>query len=320
VREKVVKDGWLYEIAQWFPRAAVYDDVNGWQNVQFYGQGEFYLEFGNYDVSVTVPHDHIVRATGALMNPAQVLTARSARGWRRRWRATPGLHRSSRTRSASPSARPAGTAPLTWRFTAENVRDFAWASSKTYVWDAMGFKYQPDRKTIELHSVYPRDAMPLWDKSARRRSPDDEDVRADGVRVPVPAGKQRARAGVRHGVPDDRLLRRASAGRRHLRQVARSLRAHLGHHPRGGAQLVPDDRRLDERKWTWMDEGMNSFLRVLRIARLRPQLAEARCAVPAKNIVTNYMRRPNQVPLMTESDDIHAQFGNNGYSKPAPDW
>ena len=71
-RERL-KDGWLYEIAQWFPRAAVYDDVNGWQNVQFYGQGEFYLEFGNYDVSITVPHDHIVQATGVLMNPTDVL-------------------------------------------------------------------------------------------------------------------------------------------------------------------------------------------------------------------------------------------------------
>ncbi|HEX5633001.1 MAG TPA: hypothetical protein VFX50_07220, partial [Gemmatimonadales bacterium] len=163
VREKV-KDGWLYEMAQWFPRASVYDDVNGWQTDQFLGQGEFYLNFGNYDVSITVPRDHIVQATGVLQNPAEVLTATQRDRLARAMASDVPVFIISKDEVMQPSTRPAGSGPLTWRFKAEKVRDFAWVSSKTYVWDAMGYRYRAGQKPIELHSLYPRDAMPLWDK------------------------------------------------------------------------------------------------------------------------------------------------------------
>ena len=125
-RDKV-KDGWLYEIAQWYPRAAVYDDVGGWTNDQFYSQGEFYQEFGNFDVSLTVPHDHIVRATGVLQNPAQALTTTQRARLAQAMKSDAPVFIVQPGEIGSPATRPAGTAPITWRFTAENVRDFAWA-------------------------------------------------------------------------------------------------------------------------------------------------------------------------------------------------
>ncbi len=161
--KELVKDGWLYELAQWFPRASVYDDVNGWATDQFLGQGEFYLNFGNYDVELTVPRNHIVNATGVLTNAPQVLTATQQQRLAKAWTSDKPVFIVAPDEVMKPESRPAGTGPLTWRFKAENVRDFAWVSSKTYVWDAMGFRYRPTEKPIELHSLYPRDAMPLWD-------------------------------------------------------------------------------------------------------------------------------------------------------------
>jgi hypothetical protein len=274
VREKV-KDGWLYEIAQWFPRAAVYDDVNGWQNVQFYGQGEFYLEFGNYDVSVTVPHDHIVRATGALMNPLQTMTATQRARLATALAGDTAVFIVKADEVGQASARPAGTAPITWRFKAENVRDFAWASSKTYVWDAAGFRYQPGGRVIELHSVYPRDAMPLWDKistKAIRQTMITYGRLAFEYPYPQASNVHGPVFGMEY--PMIAFCGARPRARRHLRQVAR-VRAGVGDHPRGGAQLVPDDRRERRAPVDVDGRGPELVPRVLRIARLRRGLAEA---------------------------------------------
>ena len=215
-REKL-KDGWLYEVAQWFPRAAPYDDVNGWQNVQFYGQGEFYLQFGNYDVSITVPHDHIVRATGVLMNPAEALTATERSRLATAIGGDSSIFIISPAEINTPAVRPAGTAPITWRFKADKVRDFAWASFRGFAWDARGYRYHKGSKPIELHSVYPREAIPLWSTVSTKAIATTMTVYGRmAFEYPYPRGEQRERPGVRHGVPDDRLLRRPPAARRHL--------------------------------------------------------------------------------------------------------
>jgi hypothetical protein len=315
VREKV-RDGWLYEIAQWYPRVAVYDDVNGWQNVQFYGQGEFYLEFGDYDVSITVPHDHIVRATGTLANPQQTLTATQRARLATALQSDTAVFIIRADEVGTPATRPAGTAPITWRFTAQNVRDFAFASSKTYVWDAAGFKYRPSGRTIELHSVYPRDAMPLWDKVSTRAIrqtlitygrmafeypyPQASNVHGPvfGMEYPMIAF-----CGARPR-PDgtyDKSLEYALAG----------VTIHeVGHN------WFPMIVASDERRWTWMDEGINSFLEYYASLDYDKDWPRQSLRGPGRNL-TNYMRTPNQVPLMTESDAIYTNFGNNGYAKPA---
>ncbi|MGE0439207.1 MAG: M1 family metallopeptidase [Gemmatimonadales bacterium] len=314
-REKL-SDGWLYEVAQWFPRAAVYDDVNGWQNVQFYGQGEFYLEFGNYDVSITVPRDHIVRATGVLLNPLQVLTATQRSRLTRAMAGDSSVFIIRPDEIATPAIRPAGSGNLTWHFTADNVRDFAWASFRGFAWDARGFRYRPGSPTIELHSVYPREAIPLWSNvSTRAIATTMETYGRLAFEYPYPVasnvngpvfGMEYPMIAFCGGRP-----RPDGTYDKSLEYTVAGVTIHeVGHN------WFPMIVATDERKWTWMDEGLNSFLEYYGSLAYDPEWPKERMRGPARNL-TGYMKNPSQVPLMTESDAIFSNFGNNGYSKPA---
>ncbi len=313
VREKV-QDGWLYEVAQWFPRAAVYDDVNGWQTDQFFGQGEFYLDFGSYDVELTVPHDHIVQATGVLQNPLTVLTATQRRRLAQALTSETPAFIVSREEVATRGSRPAGTTPLTWRFHADSVRDFAWVSSRAYVWDAAGFRYHPGSRRIELHSLYPREAMPLWDSVSTRAIA--QTMRTYGrLAFEYPYPKASNIHGPVFGMEYPMIAfcgARPAADGSYTPQLARSLISVTIHEV--GHNWFPMIVASDERKWTWMDEGVNSFLQYYAEQEWDPAYPSNRG--PARNIVA-YMKDPDQVPIMTESDVIHRQFGNNGYGKPA---
>ncbi|MGE0439206.1 MAG: M1 family metallopeptidase [Gemmatimonadales bacterium] len=312
-RDKV-RDGWLYEIAQWYPRAAVYDDVSGWTNDQFYSQGEFYQEFGDFDVTVTVPHDHIVRATGTLQNPLQVLTATQRARLRTAMASDTAVFIVRPDEVGTAANRPAGRAPLSWHFTAKNVRDFAWASSKTFVWDAAGFRYRPGDRLIELHSVYPRDAMPLWSlystKAIRQTMitygrmvmeypyPQASNVHGSvgGMEYPMIAF-----CGARprpDGTYDPSLA---------FRLISVTIHE-VGHN------WFPMTLASDERRWGWMDEGMNSFIQYYAEKDWAPDYPHRRGPAPK---IVDYMRDPNQVPMMTESDLVYANYGNQGYAKPA---
>lgn len=138
--DRMGRDGPLYEIAQWYPRMNVYDDVKGWNTDPYLGQGEFYLDYGDYDVNVTVPSGYIVAGTGMLQNPTEVLTSTQiARLAQARNSATP-VHIVTLQELQSGTARPRGTAgTMTWRFHADNVRDAVWAASPNYLWDASGW-------------------------------------------------------------------------------------------------------------------------------------------------------------------------------------
>jgi hypothetical protein len=315
VRE-LVKDGWIYEVAQWFPRAAVYDDVTGWQNDQFLGQGEFYLNFGNYDVSITVPHNHIVRSTGTLKNPLEVLTPTQRARLSTAFAGDTSVFIVRPDEVNTPAARPAGTGALTWRFTAENVRDFAWASSKTFVWDAAGFRYAKGGRTIELHSVYPREAMPLWsDISTKAIAQTMRTYGRLAFEYPYPQASN-----VNGSVGGMEYPMIAFCGGRpgpsgtYTKNQEYALASVTIHEV--GHNWFPMIVASDERKWTWMDEGLNSFLEYYGSLDYDKNWPAARLRGPSPNIV-NYMKDADQVPLMTESDYIHRQFGNNGYSKPA---
>jgi hypothetical protein len=325
--KELVTDGWIYELAQWFPRMSVYDDVNGWETDQFLGRGEFYLNFGSYDVRITVPWNHIVDATGELQNPEDVLTPTQMARLEDAYSSEEPTFIVRADEVMTPRARPTNEGMLTWHFKAENVRDFAWVSSKTYVWDAAGFRYRPEDDPIKVHSLYPRDAMPLWDKVSTRATiqtlktygrlafeyPYPKAVNANG-----PAGGMEypmiAFCGARPQ-PDGSY----SDG------TERALIGVTVHEV--GHNWFPMIVATDERKWTWMDEGLNTFLQYYG----ERDYARTYCGGawtqtedcsypsrrgPAPNIV-EYMRDPDQVPLMTESDLIHKDFGNNGYAKPA---
>lgn len=322
-----VGDGWIYEVAQWFPRMSVYDDVNGWQTEQFLGRGEFYLNFGSYDVKLTVPWDHIVDATGELQNPEEVLTAEQRRRLQRAYGSEEPVFIRSVDEVGDPSSRPVRSGTLTWHYKAENVRDFAFASSKAFVWDAAGYRYPGDDRVIAVHSLYPREAMPLWDKVSTRAT--IQTLKTYGrMAFPFPYPKA-VNVNGRVGGMEYPMV--AFCGARPqpdgsysdgIEQALISVTVHeVGHN------WFPMIVASDERKWTWMDEGLNTFLQYYG----EQDYADTYCGEqwtqneectfpsrrgPAPNIVP-YMRDPDQVPIMTESDLIHKDFGNNGYAKPA---
>jgi len=311
---ELVTDGWLYEIAQWYPRASVYDDVSGWQTDQFFGQGEFYLEFGSYDVELTVPRNHIVQATGTLLNPIDVMTPVQRRRLAEALTSETPRFIVTKDEVMTPGSRPAGTGPLTWKFHADSVRDFAWVSSKTYVWDAAGFRYRPGSKVIEMHSLYPKEAMPLWDSVSTRAIA--QTMRTYGrMAFEYPYSKAVNVHGPVFGMEYPMIAfcgARPAADGSYSAGLARALISVTIHEV--GHNWFPMIVASDERKWTWMDEGLNSFLQYYAEKDWDPNYPSNRG--PAKNIV-NYMKDADQTPIMTESDVIHRQFGNNGYGKPA---
>ncbi len=325
--KELVADGWLYEMAQWFPRMSVYDDVNGWQTEQFIGRGEFYLNFGDYDVSLTVPWDHIVDATGVLQNPGEVLTPEQLERLDDAYTSEEPSFIVGADEVGDTSTRPVNEGMVTWRFVAEDVRDFAWVSSRSFVWDAAGYSYPGDDRVIKVHSLYPREAMPLWDKVSTRAT--------------VQTLKTYGRMSIEYPYPKAINVNGPQGGMEY------PMVAFCGYRPQPDGTYSPATERglisvtihevghnwfpmiiaSDERKWTWMDEGVNTFVQYYA----EQDYAETYCGGvwsqaddctfpsrrgPAPNIV-DYMRDPDQVPIMTESDLIHKDFGNNGYAKPA---
>ncbi len=240
--KEMVRDGWLYEMAQWFPRMSVYDDVQGWQTDQFLGQGEFYLNFGNYDVKLTVPWNHIVEATGVLQNDREVLTSEQRSRLARAYQSEEPVFIIAADEVMTPASRPTSSGMQTWHYKAENVRDFAWVSSKTYVWDAAGYTNPGDDDAHRRPLALParRHAAVGQGLDARHDS-DAQDVRRDVVSLSLPQSRQRPRAGLRHGIPDDLLLRSSPRRRWHLFRRP-GARADRRDDPRGRPQLVSDDR------------------------------------------------------------------------------
>jgi hypothetical protein len=331
--KELVKDGWIYENAQWYPRLSVYDDINGWQTDQYLGRGEFYLEFGDFDVSITVPWNHVVASTGILQNPTEVLTAEQQRRLAQAITVTD-LKANNPVFIVKPeevnkaSAHPRATGTFTWKFKAQNVRDFSWASSKTFVWDAAGYKYASQPKNILLESFYPREAMPLWDKASTRSIWQTmETYGRMSLEYPYPKA-----ANVNGSVGGMEYPMIAFCGGRPNREgkfnVAqeRSLIAVTVHEV--GHNWFPMIVASDERKYTWQDEGLNSFLEHYG----KIDYAKTFKGTPAgdnfpegkfdnnenlSKVILPYMRTADQVPIMTHSDLIHTGFGPNGYTKPA---
>ncbi len=148
------KNGWIYEIAQWYPRMCVYDNVYGWNTLPYLGQGEFYLEYGNIDYSVTVPASHIVVGSGELLNPKDVLTPEQLKRWEAAKQSEKTVVLRSEAEINDPASRPSKTDRLTWKFRCINTRDVAWATSKAFIWDAARINLPSGKKAIAA-SVYP---------------------------------------------------------------------------------------------------------------------------------------------------------------------
>jgi len=326
--KELVNDGWLYEMAQWFPRMSVYDDVNGWQTEQFFGRGEFYLNFGDYDVSLTVPWNHIVEATGELQNDSEVLTREQRDRLERAYQSEEPTFIVAPEEVLSPESRPVHSGDLTWRFIAKDVRDFAWVSSKTYVWDAAGYDYEDGGEIVKVHSLYPTDAIPLWDKASTRATVVTLQSYGDmSLRYPYP--KASNIHGPVFGMEYPMIAfcgARPAPDGSYSEGLERALIGVTIHEV--GHNWVPMIIASDERKWTWMDEGLNTFLQYygeqlyaqkFNGTDIWTQTTDGTFQSrrgPA-HLIVPYMKDPNQVPIMTESDVIQNNFGNNGYAKPA---
>ena len=308
---------YIFALAQWFPRLVAYTDYEGWTNKEFLGSGEFTLEFGDYEVSMTVPADHIVSATGELQNPNDVLTREQRDRLREAETAERPVYIVTPEEALANEAE-GSNQTATWRFAAENVRDFAWSSSRKFIWDAKGHT-QPgaDQELVMAMSFYPQEGGSLWSEYSTevvihtldvysRFSFDYPYPTAQSVNVGFVGGMEYPMItfnGPRTELQDDGSRTYSLAEKRFLIGV---VIHEIGHF------YFPMIVNSDERQWTWMDEGLNSYLDSVAG---REWDAEIPWGVEPRYI-TDYMESQNQVPVMTQSDSV-LRLGPNAYSKPA---
>lgn len=308
-------DNYLYEIASWFPRAVAYYDVMGWQNKQFIGSGEFTLEFGDYDVKITVPSDHIVAATGVLQNPKKVLTkTQQKRLAKAKTAKKPVLIVTVDEALANEKSR--STKANTWHFKAKNVRDFAFASSRKFIWDAQG--YQHGGNNTMAMSFYPNEGNPLWEKYSTEaiiHTMEQYSKYTFDYPYPVSISVNGPVGGMEYPMITFNgprpTLDKKTGEKTYSRRTKYGLVSVIIHEV--GHNYFPMIVNSDERQWTWMDEGLNTFLQFLAEQAWEENYPSRR-GHAAK--ITSYMKSDNQVPIMTNSESI-LQFGNNAYGKPA---
>jgi len=303
----------LYVIAQFYPRMAVYNDVEGWQNMQFWGGGEFALPFGNFDVNITVPADHVMNATGELMNRSEVFTPEQVKRYALAQKSFDKPVVIVTQAEAEVAEKGFSDKKKTWKFSAKNVRDFGIATSRKFIYDAMAV--QLSGKVVMAESVYPKEANPLWGetstitvahtlKSYSSHTFDYPYPKAVSVSA-EDQGMEYPMICWNFGRPDANGVT--------TEQVKNGMIGVVVHEV--GHNFFPMIVNSDERQWTWMDEGLNSFIEFMAEQELGTNYPSRRG--PPKNIVP-YMSGDQKFlePIMSNSEGI-IQFGNNAYGKPA---
>ena len=306
------EDGnYLYTIAQFYPRMAVYSDIEGWQNKQFLGPGEFALTFGDFDVKITVPADHVVAGTGELQNASRVLsTVQQQRFKKAATSDVPVFIITEKEAIKNESEKVSMT--KTWHFKAKNVRDFAFASSRKFIWDAMGVKF--GNRTVMAMSYYPKEGNPLWEKYSTK-------VVAHTIRnyskftfeYPYPhatsvhskwIGMEYPMIAFNGGRPeaDGTYSKRTKYG------MIGVVVHEIGHN------YFPMIVNSDERQWTWMDEGLNTYLQTITEDAWERDFPHRRSLKQMSQYMGN--NKDTQVPIMTSSESL-THFGDNAYGKVA---
>ncbi len=303
----------LYLIAQWFPRMCVYDDVVGWQNKQFLGQGEFTLTFGDYYVNITVPSDHIIAATGMVQNPKEVLTAEQFARFEKAKTSFDKPVIICTEQEAREREKTKSTTKKTWVFKAENVRDFAFASSRKFIWDAQAVKIA--NKTPLAMSYYPKEGNPLWERESTKAVKNTISTYSKySVDYPYPQATSvhGASLGMEYPMICFNFGRPAKDGT-YSDRLKWGMVGVIVHEV--GHNFFPMIINNDERQWTWMDEGVNTFVQYRTQVENYPDMPQRRG--PASMIVP-YMKGDGslQRPLMTNSEQI-IQFGAEQYAKTA---
>ncbi len=308
------KDGnYSYTIAQWYPRMAVYDDVNGWQNKQFLGSGEFALTFGDFKVNITVPSDHIVASTGSLQNPEQVLTPTEQKRLKEARASFDKPVMIVTMAEAKKKEKTRAKTKSTWTFHAENVRDFAFASSRKYIWDAQAVDIN-GKKPLAM-SFYPKEGNPLWEQESTKAVVNTLITYSKytiDYPYPVAISVHAASIGMEYPMICFNFGRPNEKGK-YTDKVKHGMIGVIIHEV--GHNFFPMIINSDERQWTWMDEGLNTFVQYRTEQEQYENFPSKRG--PAQNIVP-YMKGDKSFirPIMTNSEQI-LQFGNNAYAKPA---
>lgn len=303
---------YLYTIAHFFPRMCVYNDVEGWQNKQFLGRGEFALPFGDYEVSITVPSDHIVAATGELQNSASVLTAEQRKRFDQAKNADAPVLIVTQSEAEKAELSKA-TAKKTWTFKALNVRDFAFATSRKFIWDAQAVTV--GGKKVLAMSYYPKEGNPLWERySTKLVAHTIKTYSKYTVDYPYPVAISVHSKWIGMEYPmicfnGGRPLEDGTYSEDTKYGMWGVIIHEVGHN------FFPMIINSDERQWTWMDEGLNTFVQYLTEQEWERGYPSRRG--PAY-MIADYMRGEKQFisPIMTNSESIF-QFGNNAYGKPA---
>lgn len=306
------EDNYLYTIAQWFPRMCVYNDVEGWQNKQFLGRGEFALAFGDYEVAITVPGDHIVGATGVLQNESSVLTSEQ-RSRLKKARTADAPVMIVTQEEAEAKEKEKAKDEKTWIFKAENVRDFAFASSRKFIWDAQN---QPvGDKNILCMSFYPKEGNPLWERYSTKLVAHTIKTYSKytiDYTYPVAISVHSKWIGMEYPMICFNGGRPEADGT-YSERTKYGMWGVIIHEV--GHNFFPMIINSDERQWTWMDEGLNTFVQYLTEQEWERGYPSRRG--PAY-MIADYMRGDTDYisPIMTNSESIW-QFGNNAYGKPA---
>ena len=301
-----------YVIAQFFPRLCVYDNVEGWQNDQFWGRSEFALEFGDYKVNITVPEDHMLGATGVLQNEKEILSKKELKrlAKARKTFDNPVIIRTQE--EAEKIEKTSATKTKTWKFHAKNVRDYAFATSRKFIWDGMAVDI--NGKSVMAYSLYSKEANPLYgDHSTKAVAqtlktyskytfdyPYHKAISVDGQ-----MGMEYPQICFNPGRPN---ADGTYSDRTKYRMIKVTIHE-VGHN------FFPMIVNSDERQWTWMDEGLNSYMEMLAELDYDKDFPITR-GYP-KNII-NYMAGDQSkiAPIMTKGDNVYS-FGNNAYGKPA---
>lgn len=308
------KDGnKLYVIAQFYPRMAVYNDVEGWQNMQFWGTGEFTLPFGNFDVNITVPADHIMEATGDLTNRSEVFTPEQVKRYELALKSYDKPVVIVTQAEAELAEKGFSNKKKTWKFSAKNVRDFGISTSRKFILDAMAVKL--GEKSVMAVSIYPKEANPFWGETATRTVAHTlKSYSSHTFDYPYPKavsvsaedqGMEYPMICWNYGRPDENgvVSERIKNG-----MIGVTIHE-VGHN------FFPMIVNSDERQWSWMDEGLNTFMQYMAEQELGTNFPSSRG--PASKIVP-YMSGDQKFlePIMSNSETI-AQFGANAYGKPA---
>jgi len=306
-------DNRAYVIAQFFPRLAVYNDVEGWQNYQFWGNGEFALNFGNYEVNITVPADHVMEATGTLQNPKEVLSRTEYQRYKKALNTFDEPVMIVTQDEVIEKEKVKSEKKRTWRFVAENVRDFGFATSRRFIWDMMSVKV--GGKNVIAASLYPKEGNPLWEEYSTKVVAHTLDVYSKYTfdypypkAVSVHAKNQGMEYPMicwNYGRPneDGTYSDRTKYG------MISVIIHEVGHN------YFPMIVNSDERQWGWMDEGLDTFMQYLTEQEFQDDYPSRR-GDPAK--IVRYMSGDQDFisPIMSNPENVY-QLGPNAYGKPA---